>query len=63
MNIITQRTEAITWRYSVKKVFLKISQNSQKKRMWQSLFLNKVAGLRQYLWAVFLANIMHYLKD
>ena len=31
---------------SVKKVFLQILQNSQEKHLWQSLFFNKVAGLR-----------------
>ena len=33
-------------RCSVKEVFLEISQNSQEKYLCQSLFLNKVAGLR-----------------
>ena len=33
-------------RYSVKKVFLEISQNSQTNQLCLSLFFNKVAGLR-----------------
>ena len=36
--------EAVAQRYSVKQVFLKISQNSQEFR--QSLFFNKVASTR-----------------
>ena len=39
--------EAVAQRCSVKKMFLEISQNSQEnKHMCQSLFFNKVAGLR-----------------
>ena len=38
--------EAVVRRCSVKKVFLKISQNSLEKHVCQSLFFNKVAGLR-----------------
>ena len=34
------------FRVSVKKVFLKISQNSREKSLWQSLFFNIVAALR-----------------
>ena len=37
--------EAAARTCSVKKVFLKISQNTQKNTFCQSLFLNKVAGL------------------
>ena len=36
--------KAVTQSYSVKNVFLKISQNSQKKNLRQNLFFNKVAG-------------------
>ena len=38
--------EAVTKRYSVKKVFLEISQNPQERV--QSLFFNKVSGLQLY---------------
>ena len=38
-------TEAVVRRYSVEKVFLEISQNSQENTS-ASLFFNKVAGLR-----------------
>ena len=38
-------SEAVTWRCSAKKVFLKISQNSQKNTFTESL-LNKVTVLR-----------------
>ena len=41
----THGSEAVARRCSVKKVFLKNSQNSQE-NMCQSLFFNKVAGLR-----------------
>ena len=48
-----QRSEAVVQRCSVKKVFLEISQNSQENAcakvlflIMQSLFFNKVAGLR-----------------
>ena len=34
-------------RCSLKKVFLEIPQNSQEKHLCQSLFFNKVAGLRR----------------
>ena len=34
------------WRCSVKKVFLKVSQNSKGKHLCRSLFFNKVAELR-----------------
>ena len=38
--------EAVVWRCSVKKsVFLEISQNSRKKSLCQSFFINKLAGL------------------
>ena len=37
-------SEAVTCRCSVKKLFLKISQNFQEK-MWWSLFFDKVAGI------------------
>ena len=40
--------EAVAKRYTVKKVFLEISQKSQKKHLYQSLFFNKVAGLKLY---------------
>ena len=40
--------EAVVWRFSVKKVFLKISQNSQRKNLCWRLFFSKVAGLRLY---------------
>ena len=38
-----QQSDAVTWRYSVKTVFLKISQNTRGKNLCQSLFFNKVA--------------------
>ena len=38
--------EVVIRRCSVKKVFLEISHNSQEKHLCQSLFFNKVAGLR-----------------
>ena len=41
-------TEAVAKRCTVKKVFLEISQSSQKKHLYQSLFFNKVAGLKLY---------------
>ena len=37
--------EAVVWRCSVKNVFLKVSQNSQKKHLCQNIFLNTVAAL------------------
>ena len=46
MNILfssVENTEAAVQRYSVRKVFLEISQNSH---LCQSLFFNKVVGLR-----------------
>ena len=39
-------SEAVVQRYSVKKVFLEISQNSQENTCARVSFLNKVAGLR-----------------
>ena len=36
------------WRCSVKKVFLKISQNLQGKHLYRILFFNKVAGLSHF---------------
>ena len=39
--------ETVARRCSLKRGFLKISQNSQGKHLCQSFFLNKVAGLRQ----------------
>ena len=38
--------EAVTQKCSVKKVFLKISQNSQENTCARVLFFNKVAGIR-----------------
>ena len=38
--------EAVVCRCSIKKMFFEISQNSQKKRLCQSFFFNKHAGLR-----------------
>ena len=43
IQINVQMLEAVVWRCSVKKVFLEISQNSQKNTC-ASLFFNKVAG-------------------
>ena len=40
------KAEAVGQKCSVKKVFLEVSPNSQKKHLCQSLFFNKVAGLR-----------------
>ena len=42
---IHSRLESVVQRCSVKKVFLEISQKSQKKHLYQSLFFNKVADL------------------
>ena len=39
-------SKAVAQKCSVKKVFLEISQNSLEKQVCQSLFFNKVAGLR-----------------
>ena len=39
-------TEAVAWRCFVRKVFLKISQNSQENICAGDSFFNKVAGLR-----------------
>ena len=44
--IFLKRTEVVAQKCSVKKVFLEISQNSLEKQVCQSLFFNKVAGLR-----------------
>ena len=38
--------ESVVWRYSVKKVFLEISQNSQESNCARVSFFNKVAGPR-----------------
>ena len=49
VRILTQKSkkpEAATGGVLLKKVFLEISQNSQQKHLCQSLFFNKVAGLR-----------------
>ena len=43
-QLSNQATKAVVWRCSAKKVFLKISQNSQENTC-ASLFFNKVAGL------------------
>ena len=40
------RKKILTCERSLKKVFLEISQNSEKKHLGQSLLFNKVAGLR-----------------
>ena len=44
--LYSKRLEAVVQTCSVNKMFLKISQNSQEKNLCQSLFFNKVAGLR-----------------
>ena len=47
LNSFSIKTEAVVRRCSLKKVFLKTSQNSQGgKLLCQRLFLNKVSGLR-----------------
>ena len=43
-------TEAVTRRCSVKRVFLKISHNSQEKQLCQSLLFNKTAGFNLQLY-------------
>ena len=43
-------TEAVVERRSVKNVFLKISQNSQKKQMSRSLFLIKLQAVELQLY-------------
>ena len=40
------------WRCSIKKVILKISQNLQESTCAQSLFFNKVAGLKLQAWGL-----------
>ena len=47
--LATSLVRSSHWRYSVKKLLLEISQNSQKKHLCQSL-LNKVAGLSLQLY-------------
>ena len=37
-------TEAVRWGYFIKKVFIKILQNSQEKQHCRSLFFNKFAN-------------------
>ena len=49
---VLNRSEAAVWWFSVKKVFVKISQNSQEKHLCQNLFFNKIGrpwGLPLYL--------------
>ena len=62
-------SEAVAQRCSIKKVFLKFSQNSQEKNLRRSLFLNKIAGLRllillkKRLWhKCFPVNFVKYLR-
>ena len=56
-----QRTEAVAQRYSVKKSFLEIPQKFTGKRLYQSLFFNKIAGLR--LWhRCFPVNFAKFLR-
>ena len=43
-------TEAVTQRYSIKKRFLEISQNSQENTCAESVFFDKVAGLGLHLY-------------
>ena len=44
MNLLSRK--AVVLRFSVKKMFLEISQNSQENTCVRTLFLNKVVGLR-----------------
>ena len=44
------KIEAVAQKCSVNEVFLEISQNSQENTRGQSLFLNKVAGVRLQLY-------------
>ena len=61
-------SEADVRRCSVKKVFLKISQNSQEKHLCQWLFFNKVAGLgpatllKKSLWHRCSVNFAKFLR-
>ena len=57
--ILSALKEAIAQMCSVKIFSLKISQNSQEKNLCQSLFLNKVTGLRH---RYFLVNFTKFLK-
>ena len=67
IQINVQMLEAVVWRCSVKKVFLEISQNSQKNTC-ASLFFNKVAGrpatlLKKRLWHwCFPVNFVKFLR-
>ena len=44
-KIVLQQTEVVTRRYSVKKVFLKMSQNSQESTYARASFLMKLQDL------------------
>ena len=67
MNAFYRNTES--QKCFTKKVFLEITRNSQRKHLYQSLFFNKVAGLRpatllkKRLWhKYFPVNFLKFLR-
>ena len=61
------RTEAVTWRYSVKKVFLEISQNSHENNCSRVSFLIQLQApatlLKERLWCrCFSVNFAKFLR-